>query len=340
MQITAAELKQHTKKALAPVYLLTGDETLLVRQAQETLRALAQSRDFSARQSLHVESGFQWKQLHSALQNQNLFSEKTLIELYHPSAKFEEEAKSVLLNYLSKPNPDTILVILCEKLTPAQKKTQWYQAIDKAGIIISFWPISPRDFPRWIRDRFQEDKLNATPEAIQLLAKLTEGNLLSTAQAIEKLKLLHENQKITEKEIISVSTDSARFSVFDLTQYAMAGDPSRTARIIQGLKQEGAEPTLVLWSLTREIRLLCEYAAKIARGESPNDVLRREWANRKPLFQAALRRYKEPDFLKFLQASAQIDFMIKGIREGNAWNALMDLALALAGKPVFLKELR
>src|SRR3990167_6175484 len=130
MQITALELKQHTKKGLAPVYLLTGDETLLIRQAQEHLRATAQSFDFSARQTLHVESGFQWAQLHNALQNQNLFSEKTLIELYHPSAKFEEEAKSILLRYLSKPNPDTILVILCEKLTPAQKKTQWYQAVD------------------------------------------------------------------------------------------------------------------------------------------------------------------------------------------------------------------
>ncbi len=331
MQITGFELKQHTKKALSPVYLLTGDETLLVRQAQEHLRFCAQNMEFSARQSLHVESGFQWKYLNSALQNQNLFSEKTLIELYHPSAKFDDEAKTVLINYLSRPNPDNVLVILCEKLTPAQKKTQWFQAIDKAGVVVALWPIAPRDFPRWIRDNFQEAQLNATPEAIQLLAKLTEGNLLATQQVIEKLKLLYHNQKITEKEIINVSTDSARFSIFDLTQYALAGDASRVARIIQGLLQEGAEPTLVLWSLTREIRLLCEYSAKIARGESSNDVLRREWANRKPLFQQALRRHKEADFLKYLHEASEVDFIIKGIKEGNAWNALMNLALALAG---------
>lgn len=340
MQITAPELKKHIKKALAPVYLLTGDEALLVRQAQEELRTAAQAQNFLLRQTFHVESGFQWARLHSALHNQNLFSEKTLVELYHPSAKFEEEAKSILLNYLAKPNPDNILLILCDKLSAAQKKTQWYQAIDKAGIILTLWPIAARDLPRWIRNAFQEKQCEASTEAIQLLAKLTEGHLLATIQAIEKLQLLYDKQKITEKEIIEVCSDSARFSIFDLTQYALAGEASRTARIIQGLAQEGSEPTLVLWSLTREIRLLCEYSAKIARGESMQNVLRREWANRKPLFQSALRRHKEIDFLRLLFQASQIDALIKGIREGHVWDALMDLALALAGKPIFIKEVR
>jgi DNA polymerase-3 subunit delta len=333
MQITAPELKQHTKK-LAQVYLITGDENLLVRNAQEHIRARAEELGFSTKQSLYVESGFHWKTLHNALHNQNLFSEKTLIELHHPQAKFDDEAKSILLHYLSKPNPDTMLIILCEKLTAAQKKAAWFQAIDKAGVIISIWPISPRDFPRWIHEKFQEKKLKATPEAIHLLAKLTEGHLLATAQVIEKLSLLYDHVTISEKEIMSASGDSARFSIFDLTQYALAGDATRVARIIQGLEQEDAEPTLVLWSLTKEIRLLCEYSAKIERGESPQNVLRREWANRKPLFQQTLRRYKEADFLKLLHRASQVDFMIKGIAEGNVWNALMDLSVNLAGKQI------
>jgi DNA polymerase-3 subunit delta len=86
------------------------------------LRFSAEKLGFSARQSLHVEAGFQWPSLYSALQNQNLFSEKTLIELYHPSAKFDDEAKSILLKYLAKPNPDTIFVILCEKLSPSSSR--------------------------------------------------------------------------------------------------------------------------------------------------------------------------------------------------------------------------
>jgi DNA polymerase-3 subunit delta len=136
---------------------------------------------------------------------------------------------------------------------------------------------------------------------------------------------------VIEKNILEVISDSAKFSVFDLTQYALAGDAARVARIIQGLQQEGAEPTLVLWSLTRELRLLCEYSGKIARGEMMQDVLRREWANRKPLLQQALRRQKEADFLRLLHQASQIDFKIKGIEEGNVWNALMDLALEIAG---------
>lgn len=336
MQITAPELKQHTKKGLAPIYLISGDETYLQKEAQSHLRVCAENEGFSARQTLYVEAGFSWSTLYGALQNQNLFSEKTLIELHYPSAKFDEEPKSVLLKYLKKPNHDTVLVILTEKLSPAQKKSEWFQAIDKAGLVLQLWPISPRDFPQWIREKFRENELQADPEATLLLAKLTEGNLLAVSQAIEKLKLFNF-KKISEKNIIEVASDSARFSVFDLTQYALAGDCARVARIIEGLQQEGTEPTLVLWSLTKEIRLLCEYSRKLAQGGSFQEVLRLEWSNRKPLFQQALRRQKEADFLSLLRQAGEIDFMIKGIKEGQVWNALMDLALGITGMSVGIR---
>ena len=48
--------------------------------------------------------------------------------------------------------------------------------------------------------------------------------------------------------------DSARYDVFQVAEAAAAGDARRSMHILLGLKNEGAEPTLVLWALPRELR--------------------------------------------------------------------------------------
>ena len=47
--------------------------------------------------------------------------------------------------------------------------------------------------------------------------------------------------------------DSARFDMFQLGEAALGGDVPRALRILGGLRSEGVEATLVLWSLAREI---------------------------------------------------------------------------------------
>ena len=50
--------------------------------------------------------------------------------------------------------------------------------------------------------------------------------------------------------------DSSRFDVFKLADATLAGDTARSLRILAGVRTEGIEPVLVMWSLTRELRTL------------------------------------------------------------------------------------
>jgi len=216
------------------------------------------------------------------------------------------------------------------KLTSAQQKTKLFQTISKTGAILSIWPPSLRELPQWIRSRLTSAKITASDESIQLLAEFTEGHLLATQQAIEKLQLLYPNQPIGMHEMASVINDNARFNVFDLANAVLLGEEQRVIRIITHLRFEGIEPTLILWVLSRELRSLIPMLEQHEHRIPMAQILQKEWQSRKPLLKAALSRLDYRHLLHLLQRASEIDRMIKGFQPGHCWNALTSLALAMS----------
>ena len=57
MQLKAPDLGGHLSGTLAPVYFISGDETLLVEEAADAILAAARNAGYSERTVLHVEKG-------------------------------------------------------------------------------------------------------------------------------------------------------------------------------------------------------------------------------------------------------------------------------------------
>ena len=60
MRLRAEQVDSHLSKNFAPVYLVHGDEALLVLEAADAVRAAARKRGHSEREVLFVEKGFDW----------------------------------------------------------------------------------------------------------------------------------------------------------------------------------------------------------------------------------------------------------------------------------------
>jgi len=323
------QLDAALRQELKPVYLVTGDVPLLIQETRDKIRNAAKRAGFSQHELLHVEPGFDWEKLIHLNQNRSLFSDKSVIDLRLP--KFDDRATKTLLQYLESLPKELCLIISVGKLTSAQQKTRLYKAISSVGEVVSLWPIQTRDLPQWIRTRLGAAKIHADKESIQLLAEFTEGHLLATQQAIEKLQLLYPQQSIGVKEMTDVISDNARFTVFDLANAALLGNSERVVRIINNLRFESVEPTLILWVLSRELRNLITMLWQHEHGIPMAQILQKEWQNRKPLVKAAITRLDYHYLLPLLQNANKIDQMIKGLQVGNFWNALTTLALAITG---------
>ena len=88
-----------------------------------------------------------------------------------------------------------------------------------------------------------------------------------------------------------------------MTHVAVVGASLAGFRIAEGLRAEGVEATLVLWSLLRELR-------QEARGNA---------------------RFARRDFARLSERAARVDRAIKGRLQANPWDEIALLAADLCG---------
>lgn len=332
MQLSADQLSAHLKRGLAPAYLITGDEPLLAQECADAIRAAASAAGFGEREIYTVESGFDWAALYADTRSGSLFAARRLIELRLPTGKPGEEGAKTLIELTADPSPDLVLLVIAGKLDKQAKAAKWVAAFERAGALITLYPIEARQLPTWIERRMQARGLKPGPGVAELLARYTEGNLLACAQEIDKLALLDERE-VSADDIVGNLGDNARFSVYALADACLTGDVATVARILRSLRAEDEPATLVLWALVREIRELARMASAIAAGRAEAQVLDeyRVWQRRKPLISRALKRTPFAAWHQLLRAAANADRVAKGRAAGDIWLELESLALALAG---------
>ncbi len=331
MKINLEQLTNHLKKSPASIYIVSGDETLLVEEACELIRQTARQYDFSERELFQIESGFNWGHLSEIINNYSLFSTKSLVELRIPNNKITDAGKKMLKDYGENPLPDKILLLVMNKLDKRALNTAWFKNIEKNSVHIPIWPIPPQQLPMWIKTRLQALGLHADSSAIRFIAENVEGNLLAAKQEIEKLNLLFDKKNLTLDDIVSAMSNNSRYTIFDLVDCALSGNAKRTQRIFKTLKEEGIDPTLILWGLARETRGLLLMKEKLKTNSSIESILRSQFVfeKRKPLIRAALNRLNIQKLQKILKKSSQTDRMIKGISTGNVWDQLEQISISL-----------
>ncbi|HED32679.1 MAG TPA: DNA polymerase III subunit delta [Gammaproteobacteria bacterium] len=329
MKIRPDQLQRQLQKELSAIYFISGDEPLQVMECADRIRAQARKQDYSAREVMDVDAQFDWNQLLDAANSLSLFAEKRILELRLPTGKPGKVGSKVLQAYAQRPADDAILIISSGKLEGSSKNTKWFKTLDQQGVVIQCWPVNPEQLPGWINQRLQSKGITGEPQAVQLLADRVEGNLLAASQEVDKLFLLYGAGKLSFEQTASAVADSARYNIYDLVDSALAGDVVRTARIIGGLKNEGVEPVLMLWALSREVRLV----TRIAEAGAAADAVmtkQRVWDNRKALLRKALSRHSKVRWQLFLKRCAKIDKVVKGVESGRAWDELLMLSTQIA----------
>lgn len=334
MKLRLEHLNAHLDKDLAAIYVVHGDELLLVQEAVDAIRNAARARGYTERAWLTVEAGFDWDILPRTSASLSLFASRRILELRLGNAKPGDAGTNVLHAYAHRPSRDVLLVVTCAKLDPATQKGRWFTALETAGIAVQVWPVDAVQLPAWIERRLRYKGLQATAEAVTLLAERVEGNLLAAAQEIEKLYMLFGAGSITARQVQTLVNDSARYNVYDLVDAALAGQAERAVRILQGLRNEGQEAPLISWALHREIRLLNLLSFALSQGQPLEMALtnHRVWEKRKPLLRRALLRLPVSTCRCLLEDCARLDRLIKGIEPGDHWDALAQLSLRLAGR--------
>lgn len=332
MRLEWDQLRQQVARTLAPVYLIAGDEPLLVDECVAAIAAAAQQQGYE-RHRRQVESGFDWQALHADMHAPSLFSPRALYELRLPSGKPGDAGGKLLTQIAQRPPADTILVVSAGKLDKATQEAAWTKAITAAGVFVPIWPLDRARLPAWIEARLRAAGVKAEAGVAEALAYHMEGNLLACAQEIDKLALLFGSAPVTPAAVAECLSDSSRFSVYHWVDACLAGDAGDMLRKFARVRGDGSEAALMLWALVRELRQLSAIALRIARGVTPAAAMQAAhvWSQRQALVGRALKRLTWRSCAHLLARAAAVERVVKGQAPGDRWHELELLALACCG---------
>jgi len=336
MRLNLHQLPAHLKQPLLPVYLVAGDEPLQRGEALDLLRASAREQGHSEREVLEHDAHFSWDRLAAQADSLSLFGDKRIIELRLNSAKIGAEGSKALVAYADRPPEDTVLLILSPKLDRGQLASKWVKTLEQKGAVLTVWPLERNQLPNWLEQRMRSRGLQPEPGVAAWLAERVEGNLLAAAQEVEKLLLLQEPGPLSLEQITAAAADSARYSVFDLADSALAGNAARCLRVLHVLRGEGTPEPLALWALAKEVRLLAGVSSEVKGGRPPAQAIaaRREiWNNRRPLYGKAVKRLPPAGWHRLLRTCAAADRAIKGEAKADPWLLFEDIVLGICGVP-------
>ncbi len=327
MRLNSDQLAAALARGLVPIYLVSGDEPLLVGEAADAVRAAARAAGYADRTVFFIDRGFAWDELRHATQALSLFAERRLFELRMPSGKPDKGAAQ-LADLAMHPPPDVLCLIITDKLDKKAGEAPWVRAVERHGAWIPIWPVDAAALPAWLGSRARAMNVRVEPAAAELIIERVEGNLLAAKQELEKLALLADGKPISAQLVLRTVADSARYDIFQLAEAAAGGDAQRAMRVLLGLKSEGVEPTLILWALVRELRGLWQARE---RDRLHSHSAGAGWNQAARPSARALARSGSMPLARLLRQASETDRILKGVARGDAWTAIIGLTGCIAG---------
>jgi DNA polymerase-3 subunit delta len=331
MPIRADQLAAKLQSGLAPVYLVGGDEPLLLQECCDQIRDAAKTQGFIEREILTVERGFDWSELQQAAAP-SLFASQKIIDLRIRTGKPGREGAKALGEWAEAPDPNMILLISCEQWDAGSRKSKWAAKLEKAGLRVDIWPIKAQELPRWLEQRMLQHGMQPEPEVVRILADRLEGNLLAARQEIDRLALLKGAGVVSVDDVLKVVADSSRFDAFGLADNMLAGNLRESLRVAAGLRRMDTPIPLLLGALLKELKTTEAFRFAMRGGEQESMVFRRlnVWHNKQHTVRSAARRLNTRQLFNAFSQLSLIDRQSKGQAFGDPWQSLDSLLLQLA----------
>jgi len=331
MRIDSEQLARHLTRGLKSLYVVFGEELLLALEAADRIRAAALEQGYDERRVLFVESGFDWGEVAMVGNSLSLFAPRRVLDLRIASGKPGKDGSEALQRLAGSLPEDTIVLITLPGLDRQQLASRWFDALERAGVAVHAAAVKREQLAQWLSARLAQQDQRADVETLEFLVSRVEGNLMAAYQEVKKLALLFPAGTLPFEEVRNAVLDVARYNVFEIGATLLKGERAHFVRMLDGLCGEGAAPPLVLWAIADEVRAMARVKAAVDAGQTLAHALReaRVWGARQELMPRTLQRLTTIQLVAALRRAAEVDRMIKGLADGDVWDALLQLGLSL-----------
>lgn len=260
----------------AAVYVLVGPELLLVREAEEALRAAVASGPTAAFNHAVFTAGEE-----SALNFRDVACTAPMMAARRLVVIRQIQDANVallesLLTYAQSPSPTTVLVIVGEKMPSASggvdRGTRIVNAVKKTGLVLKLdgEGVDPAAFAA---GRAKDRGVRIDRDAAGLVAEFVGGELALVAADVDKCAdYVGAGGLITRAVVEEVCASTAEADVWALTDALVARDMDRGLATLHHLLEDGEAPHKLLASVAWQLRQVLALQDALRRGLSEREA--------------------------------------------------------------------
>ena len=309
-------------------WVLHGQEPLLEQNLIDAFRQSWQKQDIE-RQRYDISSVSDWKNVFNALNSLSLFSTQLAVEV-HGNIKPDASSLKLLKSYLQQDSNNLLLVVM-PKQDASSLKSSFFQTVEANGVCVALTANYPRDRQQILAVEAQKLGIQLANDAWQWLEQHHEHNLLAAKNSLMRVRdTFPDLEQIQIEHLYACLQDQSRYTTYDLNDALLAGNLAQSIKIFQYLTASGEPMSLILWSISKEMRLLMQLF------EQPQNALQLGiWKNKVSTYQQAVRRLSPQTFLSWPALLLNIDAAIKGVSQDNPEQLVQQAIASMCGKTLF-----
>lgn len=310
-------------------WIMHGQEPLLEQNLLDAFRKSWQNHSIE-RQRYDLNNVSEWKNVFNALNSLSLFSEHLAIEV-HGNIKPDANALKQLKQYIQH-NEHNLLLVIMPKQDSSSLKSSFFQTVEANGVVVPLTAHYPQDRQRILSLEAEKIGVQLQQDAWTWLEQHHEHNMLAAKNSLMRVAdTFPDLSSIGIEQLQACLQDQSRYSTFDLSDSLIQGNLSQSIKIFQYLIESGEPSSLILWMISKEMRLLMQLF------EQPQNALQIGiWKNKVSSYQQALRRLNPQQFLSWPALLLRIDASIKGMSNENPNHLIQQAIAELCGKTLFL----
>lgn len=260
MEVKALE-ERLKKNEIDQVYLLYGEEKLLLNQTVNQIKALVLPEgleDFNF--DLLLGEKLSPKSVVDVANTLPFMAERRLVLVDNPSflvnakdsSKNEEES---LLSYLDDPNPQCCLILKCTDKIDKRKKL--FKKLQQKAIVVEFAPLKGVQLEKWITAFLKNRGKTIEKPALHYLSAMNSYTLEILSNELEKIVDYAADADIISLEMVqTILSKTVEANIFDLID-AIASKKGKSAlNLLENTLYLGEAPLKILALLVRHFRLL------------------------------------------------------------------------------------
>jgi DNA polymerase III subunit delta len=324
MDATAKSILTDLKaKKYEPVYVLQGEETFYIDLIANYIEAnvLSESEKSFNQVVLYGKDA----PVNVILTNAKRFpmmAERQVVIVREaqdiPDLQKEAGAK-LLLDYVSRPVPSTVLV-LCHKHKTLDKRKELGKKLDKLSGAATFKKIYDNQLPEFISSYVKDKGYKMEADAVQVLAECVGTDLNRVANEIDKVLISTEKSEvITSTKVMAQVGISREYNIFELQKALLQRDVYKLAKIVHYFESNlKKNPTIPM------VAFLFSFFSKVLAAHGAVDKSERGLVNALKInpfaakdYSSALQRFSPNQVVRNISLLKSADLKLKGVNVGS-----------------------